>query len=183
MTEPGPAPSPVRRHTTAPADPDASWDRFDRLLRMVAIAVIGVLVTGALAGIAGLRTSTVTAANTTFSVEALHASVSRPGLSTPLRVTVRSIGPGSLPDTVSVSIGDDYLSMFDQNGVQPTPDTSAFDGETVTWTFRIDDEPELVVDVDARLQPNIHRGRDATVTVSSPGDEPVSVSFHTRVFG
>ena len=73
-----------------------------------------------------------------------------------------------------------YLSMFDANGPDPAPDTVSSDGTTEVWTFRLDGQPRVVIELDAHLQPNMHSSRDGWVEVSGGGDT-VRVDFHTRV--
>jgi hypothetical protein len=87
---------------------------------------------------------------------------------------------GSLPPEVTVEIPRAYMSMFDENGLDPPPDSVTSDGTTEIWTFRTDDVSTLSIDFDARLQPNMHYSRDGWVVVSG-GDSVVRVDFRTRV--
>lgn len=176
------ASSSERSLSTSPQQPTAGWNRFDRVLRVLSMGVIVVIVLGALLGVAGLRTSSASGTNGAIDVVVTYAEVTRPGISTPFRIEVTSTTGEPLPAQLTIEIGDDYLSMFDENGVDPAPDFEYFDGEALAWTYEVDDETTLVVDFDARLQPNIHRGRDASVTVSGPDSEPVVIRFHTTVF-
>ncbi len=178
-----PTDSAILLHSTDPDEPSASWDRFDRTLRLVAMTVIFAVVAAALMGVGGLQTAQATARNDQLEVTVTYPEVTRPGLATPFRIAIASLRPGELPPEISVSLTDDYLSMFDENGLDPEPDSEQFDGETLVWIYRLDGEAHLVIDFDGRLQPNVHRGRDASIVVSAPNMAPVVVELHTTVFG
>lgn len=177
------ASQPTPRFSTTPRQPTPGWSRFDRVLRLSSMIIVVGIVVAAMLGVAGLRTSSVAAANGTVTLKVTYAKVSRPGIPTPLRIEITATDLRPLPDELVVAVGNDYLSIFDQNGLDPEPDATHFDGDILEWTYSTDAKTTLVIALDARLQPNIHRGRDASVTVSAPDMEPVSVRFHTTVFG
>ncbi len=165
--------------STYPLNPSPGWDVFERVLRSVSVIVIFGVVLFALFGFAGLTTGSETTDGDEFSVRVEYATVSRPGLATPFVIDVESAS-GALPDELTVEIPRRYLAMFDENGLDPAPDSITSDGETEIWTFRPGDVATLSIDFDARLQPNMHFGRDAWVRVRG-GDSAVRVDFRTNV--
>jgi hypothetical protein len=165
--------------STHPLNPSARWDLFERLLRSVSFIVVFGVVVLALLGFAGLATGSATTAGDEFSVQVDYATVSRPGLATPFVIEIESPS-GILPDELTVELPRDYLAMFDENGLDPAPDSITSDGETEIWTFRPGDVSTLSIDFDARLQPNMHYSRDAWVIVQG-GGSAVRVDFRTRV--
>jgi hypothetical protein len=168
--------------STTPTDLPPGWDRFERALRALSFLMIFGVVIAAMFGVAGLRTGEQTAANGDLRATVLHAQVTRPGISTPFRLRIETLSGVALPDELLVGVPVAYLAMFDENGLDPEPDAISSDGTTETWTFHPDGQPVLVIDFDARLQPNIHSGRDAAVTIDSGDSAPLRIAFHTRVF-
>ena len=81
------------------------------------------------------------------------------GLATPFVIDIRSTD-GPLPAEVTVEMPRGYLAMFDENGLDPPPDSVTSDGDTEIWTFAPGDVSVLSIDFDARLQPNMHYDRD-----------------------
>lgn len=164
---------------THPGVPTRGWDSFERILRVVSVVVIFGIVIAALLGFAGLTTDTQDDSAGRLSVEVEYATVSRPGLATPLVIDIRST-EGLLPPEVTLELPREYLSMFDENGLDPAPDSVTSDGDTEVWTFAPGDVDTLSIDFDARLQPNIHYDRHGWVIVRA-GDDEVRVDFTTRV--
>jgi hypothetical protein len=169
--------------STFPSGPTPRWDKFERLLRSFAVVVVFGIVIFSLLGFAGLTTSRADTTDGDMTVRVHYATVSRPGLATPLTITIES-SAGRLPYELTVELPRAYLSMFDENGLDPTPDSISSDGETEIWTFQPGDVSTLSIDFDARLQPNMHYGRDGWVIVrdgAADTDPGVRVDFHTRV--
>lgn len=169
------------RRSTEPDESSRSWIRFDEGLRYIAYAVVFGAVIASLSGFAGLRTREVTATNDDLTLTVTYAQITRPGIATPFEIAIDREGSATLPDELSVEVPSEYMDMFDENGLDPEPETATSDGTTETWTFRPGEAPTLVIDFDARLQPNIHSGRSATVSVSAPGSESVEVRLRTWV--
>lgn len=165
---------------TLPRDPSVGWDRFERWLRIIAVIAVFGVVGYAAFGCAGPTTATTSASQGELAVEVRYASVSRPGMPSPFVVDVHTVDGSSLPAKVDVEVPRPYLSMFDENGLDPAPDSIAADDSTEVWTFATDGRSVLVIDFDARLQPNIHTGRTGWVEVTA-GSDTARVEFHTRV--
>ena len=177
-------PSTGTGYSTLPRNPTPGWDRFERGLRVVAVVVAAGFVVAALLGVAGLSTSSVEAQSGSLQLRVEHAEVSRAGIATPLVIDVSTTDGSMLPTEVEIEIPRRYLDMFDENGLDPPPDAVSSDGVTEIWTFETDDVSTLSIDYDARLQPNMHFGRDGWVEArdaADPDADPVRVEFHTRV--
>jgi hypothetical protein len=166
--------------STVPDNPSPAWDRFERLLRLLAVAAVISIVACAVFGFAGLTTTHASSTAGDITVTVTYASVSRAGLPTPFVIAIETVGRGPLPDELDVEVPRHYLSMFDENGLDPSPDSISSDGDTEVWTFMTGEESKLVIDLDARLQPNMHYGRDGWVEVRG-GPSPVRVEWRTRV--
>jgi hypothetical protein len=156
--------------STMPADPTRGWRTFERALRTAVFVGVFAVVVWALAGGAGLTTTTTPARSGDLLVEVEHASVSRAGLSTPLVITVTAAGGRPLGD-VEVGISRSYLDAFDENGLAPQPDRQSSDGTDERWYYDDVEEAILSIDFDARLQPNVHSTRRADLTVTAGEDE------------
>lgn len=167
--------------STIPDDPEPRWDRQEQRLRWVAYVLIGILVIGAALGLLGVRTSTVEASGGGLTLMVLHASITRPGLATPFSVTVMA-DDGTLPEEITVRLATHYLEMFDQNAVEPEPDRSTVDEESVRWTYEdLSDRGEMTVLLDARLEPAVQWGRRTTVGLEVEGEEVVETHLMTWV--
>lgn len=172
---------------TGPADPSPGWDRLESVLRGVAIAVVATVVVLAITGVTGVTTATATESSDQIEVAVRHASVTRPGLATPFSVTVEPADGEPLPTTLEIGVPTEFLAMFDENGLHPTPDSESSDGIYRTWTFEMPASTRrFTVEYDARLQPNTHRGGEAVAIVGgslADGAEltPVLVSFDMSV--
>ncbi len=169
-------------HSTVPEQPSVGWTRFERGIRAVVFLVVFGIVVAALVGFAGLRTREVSATSDRFEVRVTYAQATRPGISTPFEIDVDSTDGTPLPERLEVRVSSDYLAMFDENGLDPEPESSTSDGTDETWRFEVDPgASRLHIDMDARLQPNIHSGTTGTVRVAEPGSSPVEVEFRTWV--
>ncbi len=169
-------------HSTEPEQPSPGWTGFERALRAAVFLVVFGVVIAALVGLAGLRTREVTATSERLEVSVTYAQSTRSGISTPFEIDVSAPGGGPLPERLEVRVSTAYLAMFDENGLDPEPVSSTSDGTEETWHFELEPgSTRLHVDLDARLQPNVHSGETGTVRVSELGAEPVEVEFRTWV--
>ena len=137
--------------STIPSD-ESGRSRSEKYLRFAAFGLLGALVLFALVGLFGVRTTTETARGNGFVVDVLHASVARPGLAAPFSVEVRSDDGSPLPQRVTVRVDSTYLAMFDDNGMEPSPEASYNTSESTWWTFEVPSgSSSLRVDLDARI--------------------------------
>jgi len=173
--------APTPAFSTAPDEPSRGWIRFEQILRTIAYVVVFGVVLAALLGLTGLRTREVTVTNDDVVLTVTYAQVTRPGIATPFEIAIDSADGGPLPDELTVEVPSAYMAMFDENGLDPEPESVASDGTTETWTFAPNGEASLHIDFDARLQPNVHSGRTATVRVEGDGVDAVQARGRTWV--
>lgn len=161
---------------------DAGTNRWDRVLRRFSFALLCAIVLAGLLGLLGVRTTTAAASGNGFTIEVTHASVTRPGLATPLDLRVSTNDGSPLPSAVTTRIGSSYLAMLDENGLDPQP-VSSFQSEVWTWwTFDVPKGAStLEVSFDARLEPAVQWGQGSTVAVEVADEEVVAVDFETWV--
>lgn len=168
-------------NSTRPSEQSSS-KRWDIALRVISIGVVGMLVLAGLLGFLGVRSATAVASANGYTVEVIHAVVTRPGLATPLEVSVTRDDGSALPPMVTTRIESSYLAMFDENGLDPAPVSSFQSGRWTLWTFEVPDGAQILkVTLDARLEPAVQSGRDSTVSVVVDGEEMVMVGFRTWV--
>jgi hypothetical protein len=143
--------------------------------------VIGVLVLAAVS-LLGVRTGTVAASGDGYSIEVLRAQVTRPGLATPFAVEIATVDGAELPEEVTLRVESSYLSIFDFNGLEPTPTASFSNDQWTWWSFEVPaGQPVLRVDLDARLEPSVQWARSGSATLEIDGRSLVSVDFTTWV--
>ena len=126
------------RFTTEPHEPSPRRMRFEQLLRRVTYLVVFGVVTAALAGVAGLRTADASTSNDDVALTVFYAQATRPGIATPFEIDIVPAEPGPLPETITVEVSSEYLSMFDEkdwtrNPTRPRPTGPSRRGST-NWT-------------------------------------------------
>jgi len=161
--------------------------RRRRQLYAITSAVLGLLMGLAVidaAGVAdvyGVDTEHVRATADGVELDVRYGTVSRPGLATPFQITVRRAGGFDSPVVVAVDAA--YLSLWDENGLDPDPSSSTADSSDVIWEF--DPPPSgdsLVITYDARIEPAAQQGKSGRVAVlDASAREIVAVTFTTRV--
>lgn len=113
-------------------------------------------------------------------LEVRYATVSRPAIATPFDIEVTS--PGGFDGPVTVAVRSEYLAMWDENGLDPSPSEETADAESTLWTFEPPDGDVLRIAFDARIEPAAQNGEDGRVALlDESGAEVVAVDFRTRV--
>lgn len=136
----------------------------------------------AAASLLGVRTGTVTAEADGYSIEVLRAQVSRPGLATPFGVEISTVDGSDLPQVITLKLDTSYLSIFDFNGLEPTPSASFSTDRWTWWSFDVPpDQASLHVALDARLEPSVQWARSGSAALEIDGVNLVSVGFTTWV--
>ena len=168
-------------------EPDAGALRRRKLgytLTAVALTtIVGAAVVDAATpvGIYGVQTRT-TAATSPDGVrlEVRYGAVSRPALATPFDIEVTS--PGGFDEPITLAVRSEYLAMWDENGLDPSPSEESSDGESTLWTFDPPDGDVLAVSFDARIEPAAQNGEAGSVALLDEHGVPlVTVEFRTRV--
>lgn len=150
---------------------------------VVLVGVLGVAVVDGLGAVDvyGVDTGHARGTGGGFELDVRYATVSRPALATPFEITVRR--PGGFDGPVILAVASDYLSMWDENGLDPQPSSETSTRDTLIWEIEPPDEGDvLVVDLDARIEPAVQRGKAGRVSVlDDEGAEVVAVEFSTRI--
>jgi hypothetical protein len=152
----------------------------DDAIRYAFVAfVVAVIVLG-LTDRFGPRSATVSASSPALSLEVRYDEVVRPGLSATWSVEIAARDGRSLPERLTLVTTSTYFELFDENGLSPEPVEETSGASTTTWVF----EPEphatnLVVELDARIQPGWRAPVSGTTTLVVEGEEPLHVDYRT----
>lgn len=129
----------------------------------------------------GVESRHVTSAAAGFRLDVRYAAVSRPAVATPFDIEVQV--PAGHEGSVIVAVSSDYLSIWDENGLDPAPSKETASPGELVWEFESPSRGEaLAVSFDARIEPAAQQGKRGWVAVLDPqGTRLVSVSFRTRL--
>jgi len=171
-----------RQSTSTIPSQDSGANGTEKVIRALSLGVIGLVVVLASVGLFGVRTDIARASGNGYSIAVQHSSIARPGLAAPFGIEVSTEDGSPLPSTVTVRVDSAYLAMFDDNGMEPMPTSSFNTSEATWWTFDVPaGSNSLRVDLDARLEPAVQWGREASAAVEIEGIEMTVVSFTTWV--
>jgi hypothetical protein len=166
---------------TIPSDSRSS-EAWEKGLRFASVGLACALALGALLGLLGVRTDSVSASGNGYTLSVEHAAVTRAGLATPFNVEVATQDGSALPARITTRINSWYLGMFDENGLEPEPAESFHTDDWTWWTFDVPEgSREFELSFDARLEPSVHWGRDGTAALEIDGVELLSTRFATWV--
>lgn len=171
-------------HSTIPDDTRAAV-RYRRTAYTVTTALLTALLALivldglSVVDVVGVDTSEITATGGSYTLTVTAATVSRPGLATPLQVRVRR--DGGFDEPIELAFDRSYLQHFDFNRMYPEASGDRSRGDLVVLEFDPPDGDELVVELDGRLEPAAQSGFSGTIGVLEGDEQPVEVSFHTRV--
>jgi hypothetical protein len=146
---------------------------------LAAIMGLGVLDGFGFVPIYGVDTARVSAAGGGYELTVLYSTVSRPALATPLYLTVRRAGGFDRP--IELALSQQYLSLFDENGLTPAPSAETSFGRFLLWEFDPPEGDVLTVYFDARVEPQMQFGRTGEAAVVEDGAPVVAVEFHTAL--
>ena len=148
--------------------------------RRIGTTVLTLFVLAGLVGVFGVRESTVHGSGGGYDVSVHHASVARAGSDVPWRVTIRR--EDGFDSAVTLALTADYLRIYEHQGWFPEPTDQTRDGEWLYLTFAAPQGPELVIDLDAYVQPNAPVGAGGEVSVVDADGALVAVTkFSTRL--
>ncbi len=155
--------------STLPTDRGLHHARVDRVIALGITGCFALVVIAALLGLLGVKSATtsMTMADGT-EVEIHYARITRPGLASPWAVTVHR--PGGFDGPITVRSTSAYFDLFDENGLDPDAAAATQDGEMVIWEFDPPPGETFRLSLDARIEPSVQWGRDATTEVEVDGD-------------
>lgn len=131
-------------------------------------------------GLLGVRTGTVQAQGGGYELEVRYAKVARPGLSVPWAVTIRH--PGGFDGPVTLATDSSYFDLFDENSLDPDPESAISDGELLIWEFETPESGDTMeVSLDTRVGPNIQWGISGTSVILEDGEPVVQVTYRTMI--
>jgi hypothetical protein len=108
-----------------------------------------------------------------------YSTVSRPALATPFEIEVRR--PGGFDGPVSVAVSHEYLRIWDENGLYPTPSSETTMGGWLVWEFAPPLGDTLRLTYDGRIEPGAQRGQSGAVAVLEDDVPVLDVEFRTRL--
>lgn len=158
------------------ANPDR--ERAEQRGRAVVLGVLAVFVIAGLAGVFGVRTTTVNSSDDDLDLRVTYPKVTRAGLAVALAVRVER--EGGFTEPVTISVDTSYLQLFDQNGIMPAAASETVDEDRTSWTFDPPPGEVLTLWLDVRAEPAVQWGRRASVTASNAGDR-TSVRIRTWI--
>jgi hypothetical protein len=168
--------------STAPEAVDIKRVRRVRAVRRVFVLCLTAFLVAGLAGVFGVKTTTVSASGGGYELEVTYAKSARPGLAIPWSVEIRHAG--GFDDNVLVSTTSSYFDLVDENGFDPDPESSYSSGEDIVWEFKQPEGDTLTIGLDARIGPSVQSlwPPEATTSVIVDGEPVVSVTYRTRVW-
>ena len=167
---------------TAPKEVDIERVRRVRLVRRLFVVCLTVFLLLGLAGVFGVKSTTVSASGGGYDLEVTYAKSARPGLAVPWSVEIRHAD--GFDGDVVVSTTSSYFDLFDENGFDPDPESSYSSGEDIVWEFKKPKGDTLTIGLDARIGPSVQSlwPPEATTSVLVKGKPVVSVTYRTRVW-
>lgn len=174
----------ARPDTSTIIDPPERHPRLlgYRITTVVLTAIIGLALVDGLtpAAVLGVDTATTRATAAGYELAVTYGEVSRPALATPF--DIRVVHEGGFDGPVRIAVDQEYLRMWDENGLVPAPATELVAGDLVVWEFEPPVGDELLVSYDARIEPAAQEGRSGRVAVLGDADQVlVTVDFTTRL--
>ena len=167
---------------TAPEEVDIRRVRRVRAVRRLFVLCLTTFLVLGLAGVFGVKTTTVSDTGGGYELEVTYAKSARPGLAVPWSVEVRH--EGGFDDNVIVSTTSSYFDLIDENGFDPDPESSWSSGDDIVWEFKQPVGDTLTIGLDARIGPSVQTlwPPKATTSVLVDGEPVVSVTYRTRVW-
>ncbi|TNC39067.1 hypothetical protein [Mumia zhuanghuii] len=158
--------------TTFDDVPDGSTTGTARWTTRVTLMVLLVVVVAGAAGLFGVRNATATTEDAGWTLSVDYPRLARSGLDTPLSIVVSN--PEGVGEEVVVALSQDYLTIFEHQGIFPDPSDTSTDGEFLYLTVAAaPGATEVRIDFDVYVQPSSQEGEQATVFLLD-GDERVA---------
>jgi hypothetical protein len=133
------------------------------------------------AAVFGVDSTTVRSSGQGVELAVTYGVVSRPALATPFDIEVRQ--DGGFDGPVRIAVDQEYLRMWDENGLVPAPSAETVMGPWVVWEFDPPIGDTLLVSYDARIEPAAQEGRSGAVAILDEDDTVITqVDFTTRIW-
>jgi len=148
-------------------------------VRRVTIGVLALIVLLGALGVFGMKTGSVDSSGNGYQLSVAYARVSRAGLDTPWRVTVRH--PGGFDGPITLATNASYFSMFETQGLTPSAVAETTAGRYQYQQFSPPPGDTFTLVYDAYIQPASQRGRRGETVLYIDGHEVTRVSYRTRL--
>jgi hypothetical protein len=148
-------------------------------VRRATIGVLAIIVLLGAVGAFGMRTGSVQASGGGYRLSVEYAVISRAGLDTPWRVTVRH--PGGFSGPITLATTASYFSMFESQGLTPQPDAETVAGRYLYQEFSPPPGDTFTLIFDAYIQPASQRGRSGQTALIVDDHEVARVRYRTRL--
>jgi hypothetical protein len=169
---------PARDIGTAPDDDGHEAQRRGLIGRRIFLGAMVIFVAAGAVGLLGVRSATVEGSDGPVSASVRFGQIGRGGVAVPFAINVSSADGFTGP--IEITVDQSYLDLFDHNGIEPGPDATTSDGETITWTFEPPPGPEFTVTLDVRIGPSVQWGRTGHTVVEAEGGR-IELSHHSWV--
>ena len=152
-------------------------------MRRIFVVILCSFLLAGLLGVFGVKSRTVSASGGGYELEVTYASAARPGLAIPWSIEVKKEG-GFDGKTVTIATTAGYFDLFDENSLDPDPQSATSSGEDIIWEFEKPKGDTLTVDFDARVGPSVQSlwPPEAVTAVIDGGERVVEVRYRTRVW-
>ena len=174
---------PTPSTSTLPAETDLGPRRLGYTLTSVCLAaLLGLATVDGVTGVAvfGVDSATIHASGAGVELAVTYGEVSRPAIATPFDIRVEQAEGFDGP--VRIAVDQEYLRMWDENGLVPAPAEESIMGDWVVWEFEPPTGTSMLVSYDARIEPAAQEGRSGSVAVLDEDDRIlVQVDFTTRL--
>lgn len=140
--------------------------------------MLSLFVLAALTQQLGMRTDTVQGSSGDLAVTIRYADRARGALASAFSIDIER--PGGFDGQIEVRTTQSYLEIFDDNGLEPDPESTTTEGGYVIWTFDPPPGDTLNIVLDVRIEPGVF-GRERGTTIVSAGDEVVTLDYTTWV--
>lgn len=132
------------------------------------------------AAILGVDSASISDEGPELELTVTYGEVSRPAIATPFDIQV--VRPDGFQDRVRIAVDQEYLRMWDENGLVPAPADETVVGDWVVWEFDPPSGDTLLVSYDARIEPAAQEGRSGSVAILDEEDAVLAqVEFTTRL--
>jgi hypothetical protein len=167
---------------TTPREHDYRLQQHARLGRRVFVVVVAVFLVATLLGFVGERARTTSTVSDDYQVVVHYPQVTRPGLSSSLEFEIRRTDGQPLPEQVTLETTADYLRMWDDHAVEPTPDVMRGDDEDTVWIMLPESgATELRVYLDGRIDPGLSWGRSGSTTLYAGDEQIATLDYRTWI--
>ncbi len=147
--------------------------------RRVGTTALAVFVAAGAAGFLGDSVQTKSAEEAGYTLTLTYPRVSRSGLDVPWKLDIASTQP--LPKQVVVAVTGEYFNIFEEQGLDPKPESQAADGEMEYWTFNTAGGNDISISVDHYVEPGAMTGSSGTVGLYIDGELIAPLDFTTSM--